>query len=380
MSFRISKPKQFVSLSFASTSKVWETIANSLNGVINAVIVDNSNNVYVGGNFTQINGVAANYIAKWDGANWSSLGTGLNAMCFALVVDSNNNLYAGGFFGEAGLTTAIAVARWNGTSWSALAGGVPGPVFSLAIDASNNIYAGGQSIHRWNGTNWTNLAPGGIIGTIYTIYKDPSASGTMFVGGIFSNINGVPMQNLARYNFLTSTWTRMGGASGGTSGGPFVFVDGIVLSMSNTTLNILSIGGFFTSVTDTFGTKTANYICQYDMTLDSLNPIIKNSFNGTNYGVFSITQDLSKSYFVVGGSFTQFCDVSALSISQISNTPPFAINNLNFTGPDIDTNGLSIDNNNDIIYRGGNSTVSRYINRSRFSTIFLPLVSKFRKI
>src|SRR6267142_3281095 len=32
------------------------------------------NTLYAAGNFTNVNGVAANGLAKWDGTNWSSLG------------------------------------------------------------------------------------------------------------------------------------------------------------------------------------------------------------------------------------------------------------------------------------------------------------------
>ena len=34
--------------------------------------------LYAGGYFTTAGGVAANYIAKWNGSAWSALGSGMN--------------------------------------------------------------------------------------------------------------------------------------------------------------------------------------------------------------------------------------------------------------------------------------------------------------
>src|SRR4051794_12335792 len=57
-----------------------------------ASVVDASGNLYIGGNFTAVGGVAAAYIAKWDGSSWSALGAGLNAYVDALAV-SGTDLY-----------------------------------------------------------------------------------------------------------------------------------------------------------------------------------------------------------------------------------------------------------------------------------------------
>ena len=45
---------------------------------IEAIAVDGSGNVYVGGDFTVIGTVVANYIAKWNGSAWSALGSGMD--------------------------------------------------------------------------------------------------------------------------------------------------------------------------------------------------------------------------------------------------------------------------------------------------------------
>src|ERR1017187_1113361 len=55
----------------------WVSLNSGLpgaNGNVSAIVVDGSGNVYVGGSFTFIGTVPANYIAKWDGSAWSALG------------------------------------------------------------------------------------------------------------------------------------------------------------------------------------------------------------------------------------------------------------------------------------------------------------------
>ena len=81
--------------------------------------------LYVAGQFTHIDGVAAANIACWDGQAWSAVGSGASAE--VLCLESHDEgagplLYAGGFFTSAGGVPASRIARWNGAAWSALAG------------------------------------------------------------------------------------------------------------------------------------------------------------------------------------------------------------------------------------------------------------------
>ena len=36
--------------------------------------------LYAGGEFTTAGGIAANYIAQWNGSSWSALGSGMNVL------------------------------------------------------------------------------------------------------------------------------------------------------------------------------------------------------------------------------------------------------------------------------------------------------------
>src|SRR5215472_11229399 len=109
------------------------------NGSVNAAVVDDSGNLYIGGNFTIVGDVFASGIAKWDGTNWSALGSGVNNTVFALAV-SGSNVYAGGYFNMAG-GVPCQVAKWDGSSWSALgsATGLNSSVSALAA-LGNDVY------------------------------------------------------------------------------------------------------------------------------------------------------------------------------------------------------------------------------------------------
>jgi hypothetical protein len=63
----------------------------------------------------------------------------------ALILDQDNNLYAGGLFTQAGGIPANNIARWNGSSWSVLGGsdhGTNGYVKTLAFGLDGSLYAG----------------------------------------------------------------------------------------------------------------------------------------------------------------------------------------------------------------------------------------------
>ncbi len=207
----------------------WSTLADGLSGIAGAsgsvedLILDSSNNVYIGGGFSSAGGGPANNIAKWDGSNWSALGSGMDDNVASMVYDNTNNrLYAAGYFHNAGGTPANHVAQWNGTTWSALGDGTNDVIYSLALDGSGNLYAGGvfttaggnpaNHIAKWNGSTWSNLGDG-ANGYVLTVAVD--GSGNLFAGGPFSMIGGVSASRIAKWN--GSSWSALGSGTYGAS-------------------------------------------------------------------------------------------------------------------------------------------------------------------
>ena len=171
--------------------------SGSLSGTVNALVVDENGNLYVGGNFGNVNNFGvilneADFVAKWDGANWSAMGSNgagngsLNSHIDALAVDGNGNLYVGGGFTNVNnngtpIDAADYIAKWDGVNWSALKdigtnGPLNGIVTALVVDGSGNLYAGGSFsnvnnngytlltadyVAKWDGTNWSALGSNG---------------------------------------------------------------------------------------------------------------------------------------------------------------------------------------------------------------------------
>jgi len=81
----------------------WTSLGSptAINQLVREIKVIGSD-VYIGGNFTDVEGIAtADYIAKFDGTNWSDVGGGLNAYV-SKIVSYSGNLYVGGNFTDAG--------------------------------------------------------------------------------------------------------------------------------------------------------------------------------------------------------------------------------------------------------------------------------------
>ncbi len=230
------------------TGGTWSIIGTA-GGEIHALTVDSNGNLYAGGHFGGINGVTVNNVAKWDGNVWSALGGGRDTV-YALAVDAMGNLYTGGEGGFAG---------WNGQFWFGFPNGPSGTVYALAVKGTD-IYVGGYwqgvGLSHWNGTAWTGphynnttiteiavdasdnvfIVAGGLlmwdaaagawsppfanatvadpntlIGGIGDIELDPA--GRLHLAGRFDAVNGVPANNIARWD--GETWHPVGGGTNG---------------------------------------------------------------------------------------------------------------------------------------------------------------------
>jgi hypothetical protein len=193
------------------------------NGDVNAIAVDGNGNVYVGGWFTFIGKVPANYVAKWNGSAWSALGSGMGGGDYdpyvnALAV-SGTTLYAGGDFTTAGGVSVNRIAKWNGSAWSALGTGMDSDVSALAVSGTT-LYAGGyfttaggvtaNYIAKWDGSAWSAVGTG-MDSSVYAL----AVSGTtLYAGGRFTKAGGVTANNIAKWN--GSAWSALGSGMGGT--------------------------------------------------------------------------------------------------------------------------------------------------------------------
>lgn len=261
----------------------WTALGSGMNGPVYDITFLGSD-LYAGGNFTTAGGVSTNYISKWDGSSWSALGSGINGAVYSLTV-IGTDLYAGGNFSTAGGVTVRMVGKWNGASWSALGSGsnvgADHWVFALANDGTN-LYIGGyfttvangavaaNRVAKWNGTNWSALG-GGLDNTVNSMAVD--ASNNLYVGGVFAN-------RIQKWN--GTSWSAMGTAA-----------NSYIYSVATDGTNVYAQGGF-----TTIGGVSANYVAKWNgSTWSALSTGLNSS--GTNY--HNLYHDGTDLY--IGGSF-----------------------------------------------------------------------------
>jgi hypothetical protein len=231
----------------------WSTLGHQATPSIDAMAVFDPDgpgpepeSLIAAGDFTMIGGIAANHIARWDGATWAPLGDGLkkddpnSGRAKAMIAFDedgegplNAALFVGGMFSGAGGITTSGIARWDGTQWSDVGGGFAGnyltAVYALAvfdedgagpgapalIAGGSFVAAGGSpalNLARWDGQEWTEV--GGGVGpdqgdrAAHLAVHDDDGPGprpeSLFVAGPFESVGGIPADNLARWD--GETW------------------------------------------------------------------------------------------------------------------------------------------------------------------------------
>jgi hypothetical protein len=169
-----------------------------------------------------------NHVARLADQAWQPLGAlsagGANDPVIALAVHQGE-LFAGGIFTSIGGVAANRLARHDGLGWQALGdeqgNGVDGPVFAL-LSRPDGLYLGGaftrtrpggadqtsvRGLARWNGSRIEALGPdvgvglsSGDAGVVYRLHED---DGALLVAGLFSQTEAdgsvAPSSGLARY-------------------------------------------------------------------------------------------------------------------------------------------------------------------------------------
>lgn len=212
------------------SGSTWSPLGTGTSGPVHSVAVLPNGDVVAGGLFATAGGVAVGNIARWDGAAWWPLGSGVTGSIpavtdhvYALLVLPNGDVLAGGSFVVAGGVAANGIARWNGAAWAPLGTGFAGSlatVKSLAMLPNGDVVAGGQftvaggvpasSIARWDGTAWSPLGSG-IGGHVHAVTTLPN--GDVVAGGNFLLAGGITCRCVARWN---GAWSPLGLGVGDT--------------------------------------------------------------------------------------------------------------------------------------------------------------------
>lgn len=249
----------------------WSEIGGGLrdgydNGVFGDTLLQlSSGDLLVGGQFNRTGGQGTANIARWNGTSWSGLGTGFNDWLITAKPMANGDVLACGAFTTAGPGPAPgAVARFDGATWSAV--GSPGLAgfVSDAIEIAEGIYLVGggfwlpgqdasvdpqNGMAIFDGTSWT--TDGVYTPNAYVYSMTTLPNGNIAVGGVFYEIDGVPLNNIAIYDINTSHWTSPGSGVGASGEG--------VITLAALPNGDLIAGGFFTDAGGVPASNIARY-------------------------------------------------------------------------------------------------------------------------
>jgi len=306
------------------------TKGSGANAAVRAVAVQADGKVIIGGDFTKIDGVTRNYLARLnaDGSLDTSFDPGntLNGSVYALALPSPNILsFANAGSGETApqtisLGTATAgtmVANYSGTNMDMM-------VFygdtNIAAGTGVLIYDTGNV--TGNGTFTLPIGPtGGITTNIVTIVMDqgygssgnpwsyngtitiPSSLNGMIAAGGQFNVAGQGYANIVR--FTTSGVLD-------TSFNPGTGMDSKVLALAWQPNNQIIAGGVFTHVNGSAYNRLVRF--NADGSIDTTNFFVG---TGANDVVYNITLQSQSNSIYVGGQFSSFNGTHRLGFTRL---------------------------------------------------------------
>ena len=264
--------------------------------------------VVLGGDFTLVDGIALNRVARLlpSGALDASFnpGAGANSNVFAVAVQNDGRVLAGGDFTRMNNTNRLRLARLNSDGKLDLdfdlgTNGVNGTVRALALQTNGQVLIGGAftTVSGQARTRVARLHTNGVLDTNFfaTINGTVNAlavqaDGNILIGGEFSLVNGSPRAALAR---LTPSGALDGSFAIGAG------FDGPVLGLAVQADGQVVVAGAFTHYN---GSNKFNLV-----RLDA-NGALDGSFqtgSGPDGEVRSVGVALNGK-IVIGGAFTNF--------------------------------------------------------------------------
>lgn len=254
-------------------SGVWSDMNGGFDTFIRQMAIGKRGELYAVGDFTKANyrttaidpQIPVNYVTYWDGIQWQKMGVGANNIVWCVAVAPNGDIYVGGAFTSIGGVACNRVAKWSSGAWSALGSGLGATVRSIAVSPNGDVYVGGlfttagggnaRSCARWDGSSWHSMGNYlGLNSTVFAISISKDGN-TIYLGGSFTDEYGSPgvlsLLGVARYSVATNFFEQMGNG-----------VNGIVYAMDISSSENVYIGGAFTLS----GTETMLNISYWDGT------------------------------------------------------------------------------------------------------------------
>ncbi len=181
-------------------------------------VLDHLGDLWVAGDFTQVNGITVNGVARWDGQQWHALANGPSPYgALAMAV----------YQGQVHVGTIGNPRRWTGTTWQPFATSIFGAITEmhvhnglLYLGGSTPFMSGGKNLFQWDGANLA-VVGGGTDAAVDAL---GSYGGDLVVGGRFTQAGGQPMLHVARWN--GSTFLPLGVGLPGSTVADFTILQG----------------------------------------------------------------------------------------------------------------------------------------------------------
>jgi len=204
---------------FRQSTQQWSSLGSGVVGPsVNALAALPNGDILLGGQFTSVDGVPANSLARWDAATgqWTAMGTGASNTVYSLKCLTNGDVLAGGSFRTIDGVSANRIARWESATgqWNPLGPGLSSQVNAVDGLPNGHVVTGGRfigsgstilnKVGAWDGESWlpfstgvTNPSPSANL-EVFAVAG--AANGDIFAGGAFLFAGTVVANGIARWD------------------------------------------------------------------------------------------------------------------------------------------------------------------------------------
>jgi uncharacterized delta-60 repeat protein len=306
-------------------------VGTGVNNDIYSTVIQSDGKIIIGGNFTSYNGTSINRIARInsDGSldNTFNVGAGTNNTVDAIDIKSNGQIIIAGNFTTCNDKTRKYMALLNSdgtlddrfnsfTGVTDITGYAVPIIYSTAIQLDNKIIIGGgfTSYYETSINRIARLYPNGSLDTTFNVGSGANdfvnttaiqSDGKIFIGGVFSNFNGIARHCVARLNTDGSIDTTF---NVGTGLGSDV-INTIAIQPDGKVV----VGGKFNS----FNGVLSNGIVRLnnDGSSDTTFNVGSGITPSTEINVVKLQSD---GKIIIGGSFTSFNGTSINRIARLN--------------------------------------------------------------
>lgn len=178
------------------------------------------------------------YFGEWDGLQWRTFDPAPPGPPNTILVHQGS-LYAGGLFPGSTTGTRSPVCQFDGSQWTTLgdsefrAGSLAfykGDLWTSGQDLS--FVLGSRGIHRWDGSRWQTMGTARNTSWLFTTVANMvEYDGQFIVAGIFNEVDGIPISNIASWD--GRSWRQFGSG-----------LDGEVYSLAIHQGDLIATGSF----------------------------------------------------------------------------------------------------------------------------------------